>query len=95
MFKKQNLIWDGMYLTYNLTGNLGDLTDRRFVARFKYKGVVSKAQFVKQLVTNHTPEEYFAKLHAGMAPLDILRQADPSWYEKLVAIWKIKNGVAV
>jgi len=44
----------------------------KFVARFKYaKG--SRPSFLTFLTKNFTVEEYFSRLEAGEAPLDIVR----------------------
>jgi hypothetical protein len=49
--------------------------DHLFIARFKYGRAVSSARhFIKFLVANFTPEEYLAKVAAGLAPLTILEE---------------------
>ena len=79
-FTKTNLVKSGMYLLY---GN-----DRQFVARFKYSGPVTMAQFKKELIKNHTPEEYFQAMNENrQAPLEILKAKNPSWYEGLKTKW--------
>ena len=70
-FAKTNFEYHGGYLHYN-TG-----TERKFVARFKYRGPVTKAKFLKTLIKNYSVEEYFARLGGaynaqGEAPLQIL-----------------------
>lgn len=87
-FTKTNLVKSGMYLFY---GN-----DRQFVARFKHQGPVTMAQFKKELIANHTPEEYFSLLNHSdysqrKAPLEILKAKNPSWYENLKAAWMAKH----
>jgi len=77
-----------MYLLY---GN-----DHQFVARFKHKGPVTMAQFKKELIANHTPEEYFGLLNhldysQRKAPLEILKEKNPTWYEGLKAAWMAKH----
>lgn len=63
----------GMFVTYG--------EDRKFIARFKHsKSPFTKAKFIKELVANHTVEDYFSKLEAGKAPLAILRDANPDWF---------------
>ena len=62
---------NGGYLHYN-TG-----TERKLVARFKHRGPVTKAKFIKTLIKHYTVEEYFARLGGaynaqGEAPLQIL-----------------------
>lgn len=80
-FDKSKFSYHGGYLMY------GD----RFVARFKYAGPFTKAVFLKQLLKNHTVEEYFHKLEIDhVAPLRVLEQADPKWYESELAKYKAK-----
>lgn len=80
IWDKAQFNYDGMYLTYG--------PDRRFVARFKYRGApFSKAIFVKQLIKAITPDDYFAELKAGKAPLQILRDLDPVWYDAEIEKW--------
>lgn len=82
-FTKTNLVKSGMYLLY---GN-----DRQFVARFKHNGPFTMAQFKKELIQNHTPEEYFQALNQDRkAPLEILREKNPSWYETTKVNWMAK-----
>ena len=51
-----------------------------FIARFKYsKGLITKAKFMKELIANHTVEEYAAANKAGIAPVTILTNANPDW----------------
>ena len=70
-FIKSEFNFDGMYLTYG--------ADRKFVARFKHRGPITKAKFVKELISNHTVEGYFAALKDS-APVAILRDANYEWY---------------
>ncbi len=81
-FDKSKFTYYSGYLMY----------DGQFVARFKYSRVpVSKGVFLKQLLKNHTVEEYFHKHQVqGIAPLTILEQADPKWSETTMAKWKAK-----
>lgn len=79
-FDKSKFSYHGGYLMY------GD----KFIARFKYAGPFTKACFLKQLIKNHTVEEYLHKLQCGEAPLRILEQADPKWYETTLLQWKNK-----
>ena len=62
-FNKDGFDYHGGYLTYG--------TDRKFVARFKYRGGVGKAAFVRLLTKYYTIEDYFDKLK-DKAPLKIL-----------------------
>ena len=57
----------GGYLHYN-TG-----TARKFVARFKHRGPVTKAKFLATLIKHYSVEEYFSKIEIlKEAPLRIL-----------------------
>ena len=58
-FVNKNFNYDGMYLKY----------DGKFVARFKYGGMVAFKKFLRD---NFTVEEYFGLLDGGMAPLKVL-----------------------
>jgi hypothetical protein len=62
-FDKTQFAYHGGYLTYG--------PDRRFVARFKHRGPVTKAKFVTALVKHYDTEAYFARLK-DRAPLQIL-----------------------
>ena len=53
----------GEYVFYNYRN------EKKFVARFKRGG---KAAFIKFLIANITPDEYFARLDMGESPLGIL-----------------------
>jgi len=70
-FAKTNFEYHGGYLHYN-TG-----TERKFVARFKHRGPVTKAKFQAALIKYYSVEEYFSRLGGaynaqGEAPLQIL-----------------------
>ena len=59
-FVNKNFNYDGMYLKY----------DGKFVARFKYGGMVAFKKFLRE---NFTVEEYFDLLeNEGLAPLKVL-----------------------
>lgn len=67
------------------------LLNNTFIARFKYKGPVTMAQFKKELIKNHTVEEYFHALNVERkAPFQILKEKNPSWYEGLKTAWMAK-----
>jgi hypothetical protein len=71
-FTKTNFEYHGGYLHYN-TG-----TERKFVARFKHRGPVTKAKFLKTLIKHYSVEEYFSRLGGaynaqGEAPLQIFK----------------------
>ena len=79
MFRKS-----GIYLNYDHNVN----EPHRFVARFKHRGPVTMAQFKKELIANHTVEDYFHQLNVERkAPLEILKAKNPSWYEGLKTKW--------
>lgn len=82
-FTKENLVKDGMYLLYG--------SKREFVARFKWKGPVTMAQFKKELIRSHTVEGYFEKYNQGKAPLEILKEANPTWYQQLADKWLARH----
>lgn len=68
--------------------------ERKFIARFKHtKGPVTKAQFMKQMIKAFTPEDYFAELNKGVAPLMILINNDPAWFDKVKTAWLNKHLV--
>ena len=89
-FNKAQFSYHGGYLTYTMD----DARTVKFVARFKYGGVpFTKAVFLKQLLKNHTVEEYFHKLEIDhVAPLTILEKADPQWSESVMNKWRAKQG---
>src|SRR5262245_45352452 len=62
-FDKAKFNLSGGYLTYG--------TERKFVARFKYRHM-SAADFRSFLIKNFSVEEYFARREADEAPLTIL-----------------------
>jgi hypothetical protein len=83
-FTKQNLRKEGQYLLFG--------PDRQFVARFKYsKAPFTMMKFRKELMANHTPQEYFAQYHDGKAPLDILRDKNPVWYNNIMKAFKLES----
>lgn len=76
IFHKSLFTTSGDYLFYSPAGS----NTRKFVARFKHRGPITKAKFLKELIANHTVEGYFAELEAGKAPVAILRDANEGWY---------------
>ena len=62
----------GEYLEYFLDPGLCSWDNRKFVARFKYSRG-SKASFISFLIKNFSVEEYFGRLEAGEAPLQVLQ----------------------
>ena len=76
-FTKENLSYHGGYLHYQPNAD-SYYEGRKFVARFKHRGPVTKAKFVKTLIKHYTVEQYFARLEGtatvrGEAPLEIFR----------------------
>lgn len=70
-FAKANFEYHGGYLHYNTEAG-----ERKFVARFKHRGPVTKAKFLKALIKHYSVEEYFSRLGGaynaqGEAPLQI------------------------
>ena len=81
-FTKDNLKKSGQYLLFG--------PDREFVARFKYRGgPFTMSKFRKELIANHTPGTYFAKMAEGKAPLTILQEANPDWYNRIMTKFKL------
>lgn len=83
MFRKS-----GMYLNYDRNVN----EPHQFVARFKHQGPVTMAQFKKELIANHTVEDYFHQLNVERkAPLTILKEKNPTWYQNLKEAFLAKH----
>ena len=82
-FTKDNLKREGQYLLFGL--------DRRFVARFKHGGPFTMAKFRKELIASHTPNSYFAEYDRGVAPLTILQNANPAWYNRIMTAFKLAH----
>lgn len=72
-FTKENILSDGMYVYYAKDGIQTPWNERKFIARFKHRGPVTKAKFLKSLKKNYTVEDYFAKMETGKAPLQIFQ----------------------
>lgn len=79
-FTKTNFEYHGGYLHYTTAAG-----ERKFVARFKHRGPVTKAKFQAALIKHYSVETYFARLARawrgsfpealgaqGEAPLQIL-----------------------
>lgn len=81
-FTKDNLHKVGQYLMYGM--------DRKFVARFKHAGPFTMTKFRKELIARHTPLSYFAEMEAGKAPLTILKDRNPSWYNDIITAFKLR-----
>ena len=80
-FTKETLMKDGHCLLFG--------PGRKFVARFKHAGPFTMAKFRKELMLNHTPKEYFNLMQKGKAPLMILKEARPSWYNEIMTKFKL------
>jgi hypothetical protein len=78
-FTKTDFVTSGDYVFYSPTGS-----ERKFVARFKHRGPFTKAKFLKELIANHSVENYFSAMDAGNAPLAILRDANEKWYYNVI-----------
>ena len=81
-FIKSHFITSGDYVFY------GSHDMKNFVGRFKHKGPINKANFLKELIANHSVESYFAELETGKAPLAILRDANEDWFYGLLGMNK-------
>jgi hypothetical protein len=85
-FTKQNLVVTGEYIHYQPHAD-SFWEDRKFVGRFKHRGPVTKAKFIKMLIKHYTVEDYFARLGGaynpkGEAPLQILMNDEILIFEK-------------
>lgn len=85
-FVKENFYKDSMYLNYRVGSEL------KFVARFKYNRG-SRGSFQTFLIKNFTVEEYFGRLDAGEAPLDILKSR--GYLQPHVKKWLKEGGYSV
>ena len=65
-----------------------------FIARFKYKGSpITKAKFLTELIKSFTVEEYAearSKDCLESAPLNILKNKNPTWYENIMLKFEMK-----
>ena len=90
-FTKETLHKSGQFLFLD-----SELHKSEFIARFKHKGPVTLAQFIKELIKNHTVEAYLGLLNhpdysQRKAPLEILKEKNPSWYEGIKVQWMSKQ----
>lgn len=81
-FAKTNFEYHGGYLHYNTAAG-----ERKFVARFKHRGPVTKAKFQAMLIKHYTVEGYFSRLAGafnpnGEAPLQILMNDEILVFDK-------------
>jgi hypothetical protein len=104
-FNKEDFTYHGGYLMYTgyykdrpLYENKKGVHPSRvgtpialFVARFKYRGTpITKANFMKELIKNHTVESYAEAIKDG-TPVGILANANPAWQDTLIAKWKARQ----
>jgi hypothetical protein len=87
IFHKSLFTTSGDYLFYSPAGS----STRKFVARFKHRGPITKAKFLKELIANHSVEGYFAELETGKAPFAILRDANEDWYYGILEAFSGKS----
>jgi len=87
--------YDEVYGAENCHPSRVGMRREAFIARFKYKGIVTKAAFVKELIKNHTVEAYLTTLQDNkcMGPLIVLSDANPAWYANLLEKFNVKYGV--
>ena len=81
-FIKANFEYHGGYLHYKTEEG-----ERKFVARFKHRGPVTKTKFQSTLIKHYTVEEYFSRLGGaynpqGEAPLQILMNDEILIFDK-------------
>jgi hypothetical protein len=62
MFKRDQFNYHGGYLTYG--------PENKFIARFKYRGLVKKSDFIRILCKHYFVEDYLKRL-GDRAPLQI------------------------
>jgi hypothetical protein len=83
-FSKADFIVSGDCVFYGPGNAKFDSSSRKFIVRFKHRGPFTKSKFLKELVDNHNVQDYFEKLDSGVAPLAILRDANPKWYYSIL-----------
>lgn len=97
-FDKAQFDYDGMYLTYNGDYSGRPVYEGSechpsrvgkgkplFIARFKYRGPITKGKFLKELIANHTVEDYANASLFGYAPIEILQMKNSDWYDNIMA----------
>ena len=68
-FVKKNFHYHGGFLTYTMPSGAEE-----FIARFKHRGPVTKAKFVKSIIKNYSVEQYLYQVVVNRkAPLQILK----------------------
>ena len=81
-FTKTNFEYHGGNLHYTTEAG-----ERKFVARFKHRGPVTKAKFQSMLIKHYSVEEYYSRLGGasnphGEAPMQILMNDGILVFEK-------------
>lgn len=94
-FTSEMLRKDGKYLLLQSSipfANRLFKQSSEFLARFKYNGPVTMAQFKRELLASWTVEDYLYQLNVERkAPLEILRNKNPQWYDKIKQAWLAKQ----
>lgn len=90
-FTKNNLKKRGQYLMLDTGGSY-----ESFIARFKYSGPISMSIFKKELIKNHTVEDYLNTVNnpdysLRKAPLEVLKEKNPTWYKEEQNKWLLKQ----
>jgi len=89
-FTNENILKDGNSIYYAPDGWETPWSERMFIARFKYPtSPFTMGKFKTQLKKRFTVEAYAAKRELGLAPLEILKEDDPVWYDNIV--YKFNN----
>ena len=89
MFEKDLFVNDGAYLRYRTA----EAPYGQIVGRWKYTGgFVTKGVFKKWLMKSGIEvAEYFDMIKNGIAPVDVMRKLDESYYNSLREKWKQKQ----
>jgi hypothetical protein len=92
-FTNENILKDGNSIYYAPDGWNTPWSERMFLGRFKYStSPFTMGKFKAQLKKRFTVEAYAAKRELGLAPLEILKEDDPVWYDKIVYKFKEKRS---
>lgn len=83
VFAKENFNYHGGYLTYTMPSG-----SQEFIARFKHRGPVTKAKFVKSITKNYSVEQYLYQLVVNRkAPLQILKDDGYLVYDAAASVF--------
>jgi|TARA_R110000796_G_scaffold37271_7_gene94042 hypothetical protein len=68
-----------------------------FIARFKYnrRGVVTKANFLTELIKNHTVESYSKAIEENWAPVQILENVNKAWMPRIQQAWDKRRAADI